>query len=146
MLKALATLIVLLAAAADDRTPPPETATLTIAVADVRNARGDLRVGVFDRDKGFPRSREGAMLWRSIPASASDKLVSIDLPVGDYAVVVLHDENSNKKLDTNFVGVPKEGYGVSNNPKPALRAATFAEARFRLPPEGKRATVSIQYF
>ena len=146
MLKPLAILLALLAATPAEEDPPPQTATLTIAVADVRNTRGDLRVGVFDRDNGFPRSRDGAMLWRSISASAAEKVVSIDLPPGSYAVVVLHDENSNKKLDTNFVGIPKEGYGVTNNPKPATRAAKFAEARFRLPPEGKRATVSIQYF
>ena len=37
-------------------------------------------------------------------------------------MVVLHDENSNNKFDRIFVGIPKEGYGVTNNPKPAARA------------------------
>ena len=154
MVKSAAILLsVLLAAAAaaaaapDEQAPaPPATATVTVTVADVRNARGQLRVGVFDRDNGFPRSRDGAILWRSIPAGADEKVVAIDLPPGDYAVVVLHDENANKKLDTNFIGVPKEGYGVTNNPKPTLRAATFKEARMTLPAEGKRVTVSIQSF
>ena len=38
-----------------------------------------------------------------------------DLPAGVYAVSVFHDENMNQKLDKNFVGVPKEEYGASNN-------------------------------
>src|SRR5688500_7966736 len=140
------TLLLLAAFAVTTNEAPPPPATLTVTIADVRNARGDLRVGVFDRDRGFPRSRDGAILWRSLPAGAELKEIAIDLPPGDYAAVVLHDENSNKKLDTNFLGVPKEGYGVTNNPKHALRAATFKEARFRLPQEGRRMTVSIQYF
>ena len=144
-LKAIALLLALLAAAPDD-VPPPPTAVLTIDATDLRNTRGTLRVGVFDRAAGFPRSREGAMLWRSIPADAEEAVLRVDLPPGEYAAVVLHDENSNKQLDRNFLGVPKEGYGTTNNAKPALRAATFKEARFRLPPEGARLSVSIQYF
>ena len=139
-------LLLLASLLSDPPATQPAPATLTIDVADLRNARGELRVGVFDRDRGFPRSRDGAILWRSVAAGAAEKSMRIDLPPGRYAVVVLHDENSNKKLDTNFIGVPKEGYGVTNNPKPALRAATFKEALFRLPPQGKRMMVSIQYF
>jgi len=51
---------------------------------------------------------------------------------------VLHDENKNGKMDKNIAGIPVEGYGVTNNPKPALRAATFKEATFTLPAEGRR--------
>jgi len=38
-----------------------------------------------------------------------------DLKKGSYAVMVFHDQNNNKKLDTNFIGMPKEGVGNSNN-------------------------------
>jgi len=41
-----------------------------------------------------------------------------DIPPGTYALVVIHDENMNGKLDTNWVGIPKEGYGFSNDVKP----------------------------
>jgi uncharacterized protein (DUF2141 family) len=46
----------------------------------------------------------------------------------------------------NIAGIPVEGYGVTNNPKPALRAATFKEATFTLPGEGATMTISLQYF
>ena len=49
-------------------------------------------------------------------------------------------------MDKGFGGIPLEGYGVTNNPKPRLRKATFAEAAFTLPPEGARMTISLQYF
>jgi uncharacterized protein (DUF2141 family) len=53
-----------------------------------------------------------------------------DLPSGDYAVVVLHDENADMKLDRNAFGKPREGWGMSNNPKAHLSAPPFSAARF----------------
>lgn len=123
-----------------------ETAVLRARVEDLRNERGQLRVGVFDSAKGFPKRREGAVVWRSVPADAEERVVEIALPPGRYAVVVLHDEDADKKLDANWLGVPTEGYGVTNNPKPRMRAATFKEAAFDLAAEGAEKTVSIQYF
>jgi len=55
-----------------------------------------------------------------------------NLPAGIYAISVFHDENMNQKLDKNFVGVPKEGYGASNNPKKKMGPPTFEEANFQL--------------
>ena len=59
-------------------------------------------------------------------------MVFRDLPPGVYAVSVRHDENLNGKLDTNFLGIPKEGYGASNNPSKKLREPTFDEGRIEL--------------
>ena len=126
--------------------PSQETAVLRVRVDDLRNDRGQLRVGVFDSAKGFPKRREGAVVWRSVAADAEERVVEVALPPGRYAVVVLHDEDADKKLDANWLGVPTEGYGVTNNPKPRLRAATFKEAAFDLAAEGAELTVSIQYF
>ena len=121
-------------------------ATLRVSVVDLRNTKGHLRLGVFTSAKGFPRDRNGAMMWKSLPADSNERTFTINLPPGRYALVVLHDENGNKKLDENFLGVPKEGYGVSNNPKPRFRAATFDEAAFALPDSGAELAISIQYF
>jgi uncharacterized protein (DUF2141 family) len=49
-------------------------------------------------------------------------------------------------MDRGLGGIPTEGYGVTNNPKPLFRAATFQEATFTLPPEGAAMTISMQYF
>ena len=68
------------------------------------------------------------------------------LPFGAYAIGCVHDENGDGTLNTNFLGIPKEGYGVSNNPKPKFGAATFEQGKFTLPPEGAELTISLQYF
>ena len=59
---------------------------------------------------------------------------------------MLHDENKNGDMDRGIGGVPREGYGVTNNPKPRFRKATFLEALFTLPPDGATLTISLQYF
>jgi uncharacterized protein (DUF2141 family) len=65
------------------------------------------------------------------------------LPPGQYAVQVMHDENDNGKFDTNFVGLPIEGYGFSNNPQ-VMRRANYDEARFDLGPDGGSVVVRLR--
>lgn len=121
-------------------------ATLTITVKDLRNHNGQLIFGVFKSADGFPTDSQKAVNWQVKPADADSVVFTATLPPGKYGASVLHDENKNGKMDKNFAGIPIEGYGVTNNPKPALRGATFEEARFDLPPRGASLTISIQYF
>ena len=120
-------------------------AVLTVKVADLRNHKGDLIFGVFKTADGFPNVKEKSVNWQVKPAGDS-VVFTAKLPPGKYGASVLHDENRNGQMDRNSIGIPIEGYGVTNNPKPAMRAAKFDEALFTLPKEGKEMTISIQYF
>ena len=125
---------------------PDAKAKLTVTVTDLRNHNGQIVFGVFKSADGFPTDQEKAVDWQVKPADADSVTFTAMLPPGEYGASVLHDENKNGKMDKNFVGIPLEGYGVTNNPKPPLRAATFDEARFKLPPDGANLTISLQYF
>ena len=140
------TLLIAVVSPAAPQTQPQPLAKLTVKVVDLRNHKGQLIFGVFKSAGGFPTDEKKAVNWQIKPADAAEAVFSAMLPQGDYAASVLHDENKNGKMDKNFVGVPQEGYGVTNNPKPKLRAATFEEARFTLPGAGSTLTISIQYF
>jgi uncharacterized protein (DUF2141 family) len=122
------------------------TATLRIEVTDLRRQKGQLVSGVFRSGDGFPTDGDKAAAWAIKPADTDPVVFTVDLPPGQYGASVLHDENNNAKMDRNLIGIPKEGYGVTNNPKPKRRAATFEESRFTLPAEGATLTISIQYF
>lgn len=126
--------------------PATPGARLTITVKDLRNHKGQLIFGVFKSAEGFPNDSHKSVNWQIKPADADGVVFTADLPPGQYGASVLHDENKNGQMDKDLLGVPIEGYGVTNNPKPALRAATFDEARFTLPPEGASLTISLQYF
>jgi uncharacterized protein (DUF2141 family) len=54
------------------------------------------------------------------------------VPPGDYAVVVVHDENGNGKLDTGFLGFGGETYAFSNDARPLFGRPGFDEAKFRV--------------
>ncbi len=122
------------------------TATLTITIKDLRNHDGQLIFGVFKKADGFPTDSRKAENWQVKKIDADTITFTCELPPGKYGASVLHDENKNDKMDKNVAGIPKEGYGVTNNPKPRLRAATFDESTFTLPSDGKTLTISVQYF
>ena len=134
--------------------PPPSTAPesrpalshLTVTVKDLRNRKGHLIFGVFKSADGFPKVEGKSVNWQVKDIDAKTVTFTADLPPGKYAASVLHDENRSGDMDKNLAGIPAEGYGVTNNPKPAFRAATFKEALFTLPPEGASLTISVQYF
>jgi uncharacterized protein (DUF2141 family) len=108
---------------------------LTIKVVGARNAKGKIGVALFQDPSGFPD--KGAAALRSQQADIDNQTMSAevvfrDVPQGVYAVSVLHDENMNGKLDKNFLGIPTEGYGASNNPGKKMRAPSFDEAKFSM--------------
>lgn len=67
--------------------------------------------------------------------SISDKTTTASfhsVPPGEYAILVIHDANNNRKFDTNFLGIPKEGYGASRNKLPFAAAPKFEDNKFRV--------------
>ena len=116
-----------------------------MCIRDRRNRKGVLIFGVFKQADGFPNVQKKSVYWEVRDASAENLTFTAHLPPGKYAASVLHDENRSGEMDRGFGGLPLEGYGVTNNPKPKMRAATFNEATFTLPEEGKALTISVQY-
>src|SRR5262245_44485220 len=109
------------------------TGTLMIKVTGAK--KGQLGVRLFKDAAGFPEDDTRMIARRNIEIdqqTMTGQLVFRGIPYGTYALSVRHDENPNGKLNKNFVGIPKEGYGVSNNPKPKMRAPGFDEAKFTL--------------
>jgi uncharacterized protein (DUF2141 family) len=53
-----------------------------------------------------------------------------NLPFGDYAIKFYHDENGDNACNTNFLGIPSEGYGFSNNAKAFFGLPSFDKAKF----------------
>jgi len=68
-----------------------------------------------------------------------------DIPPGKYAMAVIHDENMNGKLDTNWMGVPTEDCGFSNNATGVLGAPPFSAARFAYDGQNVDLTMSLHY-
>jgi uncharacterized protein (DUF2141 family) len=99
---------------------------LTVEVENVRNAQGVVGVLVFNTAQGWPEQFSAAL--RAEARAAHNGVVEItvpDLQAGDYAVVALHDENTNQHLDCDWLGIPVEQWGMSNNPPYRFTAPLF---------------------
>jgi uncharacterized protein (DUF2141 family) len=94
------------------------TATLDVTITGIKNTRGTLLTCVYKDKAGFPTCQKSATaIKQKLPIAGATMVVRFTgLPPGAYAVSVHHDEDGDGKLKTNFIGMPKEGVGVSNNP------------------------------
>ena len=81
----------------------------------------------------------------TVPVAELGSLRFGDLPSGDYAVALFHDENGNGKLDTRF-GIPREGVGFSNNPRLFFGPPRFAAASFEVTNLAVDEQVRLKYF
>jgi len=66
------------------------------------------------------------------------------VPYGVYALRIFHDANSNEKLDTNFMGIPKETFAFSNNAMGRFGPASWEDARFSVDAPRVRQTVVLK--
>ncbi len=107
----------------------PATVKVAVRLLDVRPAEGGvLHVGMHpEPGTGFPGP--SPLVNRDVSPEGPETILSFDLVPGTYAVAVHHDANTNGKLDANFLGIPKEGYGVSNDARPKFRAPRFGESK-----------------
>lgn len=104
-------------------------ADLAVTVEAVRSDAGQVKLMLFDKADGF-RKEDQALRILSLPARTGSLLAVMDnLNPGTYALVVYHDENNDGKLNMRLGMFPKEGYGLSNNPKvsgpPRFRESAF---------------------
>lgn len=125
----------------------PDKGQLTIHITNIRSDKGVIAVALFKGSDGYPS--EGNKADRKVRVSISGgKAVVVvdDLPYGDYAIAYMHDENNNGKMDYNFVGIPKEGFGASNNAVGNFSPPKYEDARFSLKQGELSLTMKTRYF
>jgi uncharacterized protein (DUF2141 family) len=132
--------------AAERGSDPSPTTVLTVHVNGLRNNQGQLAVALFASAAAFPR-QERALRGQMVRIVGGRARVTFrDLRPGVYAVAVLHDENTNQKMDFNFLGMPLEGYGFSNDAAALFGPPSFASAAFRLLPRPSTVSIKARYF
>jgi|SRR5580700_10678754 uncharacterized protein (DUF2141 family) len=117
--------------------PSPEN-LIHVEIGGLRNNKGQVLCDLYSSADGFPKKGNKAVAHAKSPISNGHAVCDFpDVKTGTYAVSVFHDENSNGKLDTNLMGIPREGVGASNNAKghfgpPKFDAAAFCFSAGRL--------------
>lgn len=117
-----------LSAASPAQIPP--TNDIQVEIAGLRDAHGLVRLCLTRVPNSFPGCKGPGDLHGSVNASLSPThYVFRSVPPGTYAVAAFHDANRNGKLDT-MLGLPREGFAFSRNPKMHARAPHFNEVSF----------------
>ena len=112
--------------------------TLVVEVNNIKKA-GEIHVAVYDNAEAFEADRgekggaaPGIIDGTIVMVEAGTSTFEYELPAGQYAVGIFHDVNLNNKMDNNFLGLPKEQYGFSNNARALFGPPSFEDAAFEL--------------
>ena len=105
-----------------------------------QNKAGILNLAIYDNAEAFDRSVKGEGRSEGGFFSGIDSFIElkeshefvINLPEGIYAIALFIDANKNMKIDKNFLGIPKEQYGFSNNAMGNLSGPSFEQAKFQV--------------
>lgn len=113
-----------------------------LEVTNLRNAKGVLQICLTARPDSFPDCRDDPRAISRTISAAHPATRFEGLASANYAVAVIHDANSNKKLDT-MMGIPREGFGFSRNPTITFGPPKFTSASFPL--DGAKQQVKMKY-
>lgn len=115
---------------------PAQADDVTITLQGVKKNAGSIVLCLWAKEDGFPDCESGKAVKRIVvPANAATARFENVAP-GSYAISAFHDANGNGKLDSNFLGLPLEAVGMSNNPK-LNGPPRFKPARFTLAGEAR---------
>jgi uncharacterized protein (DUF2141 family) len=120
-------------------------ARIIVTIDGMHSAQGNVFVGLYADARKFLNGNQCDAQKRVRASTGPVTVVFDNLPPGTYAVGAFHDENANDHLDTNFLGLPVEGYALSNGIRAVMAKPTFQQAAFTVGNEDKPLTLHIRY-
>lgn len=117
-----------------------------VEIGGLRSDEGQVLCAIYSSADGFPKRGDKSVAHAK--SSTSDGHAVCEFPglnAGTYAISAFHDENSNGKLDTNFMGIPREGVGASNNAKGHFGPPKFEAAAFRFSGGRLELKITVNY-
>ena len=122
-----------------------QTGTVNVEISEINAPKGLVSIGLYSDEKGFP-DKGKEYKGKDVEVTGNTIVYTFkDVPFGTYAIAIIHDTNSNGKLDKNFLRIPKEGYAFSNNVFGVLGSPpSFKDASFKLT-GNKTVKIKIEY-
>lgn len=120
-----------------------DTSSIDVRISKLQSGNGKVIINLFDDEEGFPADADKTVQRVTAPAN-DPHYVFKNIPKGKYVITVCHDENANNECDTNFIGIPKEGVGVSNNPHAFLHPS-YRDGIFNVGDHQVKLTIDLDY-
>ena len=126
----------------DLETPKVEFGVLKVRIVGLRTDKGTVHLGLFNTKEGFSKRGMEFRKMRVKPESKTAIAEFTELPFGEYAVAMYHDENDNDQHNKGLILILMEKYGFSNDAKPGLKGPPeFEKAKFFLLQKKKTITI-----
>ncbi|MEO7247973.1 MAG: DUF2141 domain-containing protein [Novosphingobium sp.] len=140
------------ALAQGNETPPigcagtPTATWLSLSAEGLRNGNGYLVMTVYVDDSHRFLVKHGSIEVGRIKAEAGTTHGCVFLPgPGVYAIALYHDENANGNFDRSGLGLPKEGWGFTNNPHTFFGLPSFSAVRLSVNKTGLATEIRMKY-
>jgi uncharacterized protein (DUF2141 family) len=124
-----------------------ECPSINVKIANISNNTGVIACAIFKSKEGFPSKfiKYASKIMLSQIEGKDASFEFSDIEPGTYAIAVIHDENRNGELDTNFFGIPTEGYGFSSGAEVTMSAPSFSDAVFSYDGQLLQMSISLNY-
>ncbi len=123
--------VAILSLAAHSIAGTEQRCSLTVTCIVSRPGVGQAVLSLFDSEENFLRQPVARQV-KQVDESGKTVFVLEDLSPNTYAVSVIHDVDSDGKMDTGFLGIPSEPVGMSNNAKGRFGPPSFKQCAFEL--------------
>ncbi len=125
----------------------PQNGEIKVLISNIKSDDGEAIVTLFKSKEGFPDDQGKAFAFiKSKIKGGNVNAVFKNIPLGTYAIGVLHDENSNGVMDTKpYSRTPEEGVGVSNNAKGINGPPSFEDSKFKLDSNSVTIEIKVEY-
>ena len=104
---------------------------------DTTLKQGNLLVYIYNNQEGFPTKPQKTFLTKIVTCQNTNQIKIDNLPYGTYAIMLIHDQNGNNKLDRNWLGLPGEPYALSGHPKFRFGPPVFDDVKFNFNTDGQ---------
>lgn len=140
----ISVLITIAAFAGDDKRPDNSKGTIIINFQGLRSDAGNVKVALADSKQNY-KDHKNPFIGLSVKVEGKNAVAVInDIPLGDYAVKAFHDEDANDDLNTNFLGIPVEDYGFSNDARGMFGPPSWEDSKFILDRDTLKIKVTIK--
>jgi uncharacterized protein (DUF2141 family) len=114
---------------------------ITVKINNLDNNKGKVLVAIYDSKDSFLNKR-----FKGTMSKINDNSCEVtfkNIPKGVYAISLFHDENDNNKMDSNFLGIPNEDYGCSNNASGFMGPPKWEDAKFEVKDKSITQTITL---
>ena len=125
---------------------PPSAIWLNVSVEQVKSSSGFITLTLYPDDQARFLKPMGSLYVTKVSARAGVTQACVFVPgPGSYGLALYHDANGNGKIDRNAIGIPKEGFGFSNNPRILFSAPKLKSVRLAVNVPGTVTRIRMRY-